>query len=129
MASLLANLLPFDQEPGDSNISQQSAAENAVSSETVKPKKYSQKSRLVTGKSQNWLARFFQVKPAIRVIALNASKVKARKDVYKKLLAWKQYGMEEVYLDKINSVIHGKVGEGNCKQRKRKAYTIPPELI
>ncbi|GES63155.1 putative serine/threonine protein kinase [Aspergillus terreus] len=65
------------------------------------------------GKSQNWFARVFHFKPATRVVALNASKMKARKEVYKILRKWKQYGLEEVYLDKANSIIHGKVGEVN----------------
>ncbi|KAL4890745.1 hypothetical protein BDV59DRAFT_204216 [Aspergillus ambiguus] len=65
------------------------------------------------GKSQNWFARVFHFKPATRVVALNASKMRGRKEVYKILRKWKQYGLEDVYLDKANSIIHGKVGEVN----------------
>lgn len=65
--------------------------------------------------SQNWFARVFQIKPAFRVIALNTSKVKGRKEVYKMLREWKEYGMENVYMDKSNSVVHGQVSEVNCK--------------
>jgi hypothetical protein len=65
--------------------------------------------------SQNWFARVFQIKPASRVIALNTSKVKGRKEVYKMLREWKEYGMENVYMDKSNSVVHGQVSEVNCK--------------
>lgn len=68
-----------------------------------------------SGGSHNWFARFFHVKPATRVVALKTSKVKARKDVYKVLRDWKQYGVEEVHLDKGKSVIYGRVGEVNCK--------------
>lgn len=63
----------------------------------------------------NWFARFFHVKPATRVVALDTSKVKGRKAVYKILRDWEQYGMEEVRLDKANSIIYGRVGQGNCK--------------
>ncbi|KAI2787156.1 hypothetical protein POX_f07519 [Penicillium oxalicum] len=63
--------------------------------------------------NQNWFARVFQIKPASRVIALNTSKVKGRKELYKMLREWEDYGMEDVYLDKNNSVVHGRVGAAN----------------
>ena len=65
--------------------------------------------------NHNWFARVFQIKPASRVIALNTSKVKGRKEVYKMLREWKDYGMENVYMDKSNSIVHGQVGEVNCE--------------
>lgn len=65
--------------------------------------------------NQNWFARVFQIKPASRVIALNTSKVKVRKEVYKLLREWRDYGMEDVYMDKSNSIVHGRVGEVNCQ--------------
>lgn len=65
--------------------------------------------------NQNWFARVFQIKPASRVIALNTSKVKGRKEVHKLLREWEDYGMEDVYMDKSNSVVHGRVGEVNCE--------------
>ncbi|OOQ82881.1 putative serine/threonine protein kinase (Kcc4) [Penicillium brasilianum] len=63
--------------------------------------------------NQNWFARVFQIKPACRVIALNTSKLKGRKEVYKMLREWKEYGMENVHMDKSNSVVHGRVSEVN----------------
>lgn len=68
-----------------------------------------------SGASQNWFARFFHIKPATRVVALQTSKTKARKEVYKTLREWKQYGMEDVRLDKAENIVYGRVGEGNCK--------------
>lgn len=65
--------------------------------------------------NQNWFARVFQIKPASRVIALNTSKVKGRKEVYKLLREWRDYGMEDVYMDKSNSIVHGRLGEVNCQ--------------
>ncbi|KAF9886235.1 hypothetical protein FE257_011848 [Aspergillus nanangensis] len=64
-------------------------------------------------KSHNWFARVFQFKPATRVVALSESKMKSRKDMYKILRKWKQYGLYDVYLDKTNSIIYGKVAETN----------------
>lgn len=65
--------------------------------------------------NQNWFARVFQIKPATRVIALNTSKVKGRKEVYRLLREWEDYGMEDVTMDKSNSIVHGRVGEVNCE--------------
>ncbi|KAL2830220.1 hypothetical protein BDW59DRAFT_177989 [Aspergillus cavernicola] len=64
-------------------------------------------------KSNNWFARVFQFKPATRVVVLNTSKIKGRKEVYKMLRDWKQYGIEDIHLDKANSIICGRVGESN----------------
>ncbi|KAL4870455.1 hypothetical protein BDV12DRAFT_207737 [Aspergillus spectabilis] len=65
------------------------------------------------GKSSNWFARVFQFKPATRVVALNTSRLKGRKEVYKMLREWQQYGIEDIHLDKANSIIYGRVGETN----------------
>lgn len=65
--------------------------------------------------NQNWFARVFQIKPASRVIALNTTKVKGRKEIYRLLREWKEYGMENVYMDKTSSAVHGRVSEVNCK--------------
>ncbi|KAL4911781.1 hypothetical protein BDW62DRAFT_217019 [Aspergillus aurantiobrunneus] len=65
------------------------------------------------GKSNNWFARVFQFKPATRVVALNTTKIKGRKEVYKMLREWRQYGIEDIHLDKANSIIYGRVGESN----------------
>jgi hypothetical protein len=67
-----------------------------------------------SGISNNWFARVFQFKPATRVVALNVSKIKGRKEIYKMLRDWKQYGIEDIHLDKPNSIIYGRVGESNC---------------
>lgn len=64
---------------------------------------------------QNWLARVFNLKPAQRVLAFNASKSKSRKEVFKILCDWQPYGMEDVQLDKVESIISGRVSEKNCK--------------
>lgn len=65
--------------------------------------------------NHNWFARVFQIKPATHVIALNTSKVKGRKELYKLLREWRDFGMEDVYLDKTNGIVHGRVSEANCK--------------
>ncbi|KAJ5298200.1 uncharacterized protein N7443_006320 [Penicillium atrosanguineum] len=73
--------------------------------------------------NQNWFARVFQIKPATRVIALNTSKVKGRKEVYRLLREWEDYGMEDVTMDKSNSVVHGRVGEVNFLRLREVEFT------
>jgi serine/threonine-protein kinase HSL1, negative regulator of Swe1 kinase len=67
------------------------------------------------GANQNWFARFFHVKPAVRIIAFKIPKAKIRKEVYRTLREWKVYGMEGVYLDRAENVVRGRVCESNCK--------------
>lgn len=77
------------------------------------PNPFHQKRRSIA--NHNWFARVFQIKPATQVIALSTSKVKGRKELYKLLREWRDFGMEDVYLDKTNSIVHGRVSEANCK--------------
>lgn len=78
--------------------------------------------------SQNWFARMFQIKPACRIIALNTSKVRSRKEVYQILRGWEDLGMEDVKMDKGNSIIRGRVGEVNCKFTSVSYYSSAPML-
>ncbi|KAL4805824.1 hypothetical protein BDV18DRAFT_13449 [Aspergillus unguis] len=77
------------------------------------PKTISRRTTRNSNRSNNWFARVFQFKPATRVVALNTSKIKGRKEIYKMLRDWKQYGIEDIELDKANSIIYGRVGETN----------------
>jgi serine/threonine-protein kinase HSL1 (negative regulator of Swe1 kinase) len=76
--------------------------------------------------NHNWFARVFQIKPATHVIALNTSKVKGRKELYNLLREWRDFGMEDVYLDKTNSIVHGRVSEANCKSF---ILSFPPTML
>ncbi|KAL2795974.1 hypothetical protein BJX66DRAFT_154168 [Aspergillus keveii] len=96
-----------DCEPASPLLEPPLEAEQLVTSD---PSKTRQRS---PGKSNNWFTRVFQFKPATRVVALNTSKIKGRKEVYKMLREWKQYGIEDIRLDKANNIIHGRVGESN----------------
>ncbi|GIJ90207.1 hypothetical protein Asppvi_009160 [Aspergillus pseudoviridinutans] len=98
----------------DTNPLLKRPAETERSFDTEKNQKPVPAGPKTNGKSQNWFARVFQIKPASRVVALNTSKLKGRKDVLKLLREWKQFGMEEAHLDKGNGVIRARVGEVNC---------------
>ncbi|KAI1979779.1 serine/threonine-protein kinase gin4 [Ophidiomyces ophidiicola] len=63
--------------------------------------------------SQNWFMKFFHIKPASRVIALSLSKSRARKEILKIIREWRKYGIEDIYYDRPNGVIRGRVGELN----------------
>ncbi|KAJ5787789.1 hypothetical protein N7457_002779 [Penicillium paradoxum] len=73
--------------------------------------------------NHNWFARVFQIKPATQVIALSTSRAKGRKELYKLLREWQDFGMEDVYLDKTNSIVHGRVGEANFLQLREVEFT------
>jgi hypothetical protein len=90
-------------------------SDSVSAQDPVPPKKLDKRQSRPSDANQNWFARFFHVKPATRVIAFNVPKIKCRKEVYKTLRDWKQYGMEDVQLDKAENIIHGRVAEGNCE--------------
>lgn len=73
---------------------------------------------------KNWLQHFFRVKPATRVIALNVNEVKGRWETYRILFGWKQYGMDEVHLDKEKGTIYGRVADVNCKSTTTQKFSL-----
>ncbi|KAJ5824839.1 hypothetical protein N7447_007179 [Penicillium robsamsonii] len=73
--------------------------------------------------NHNWFARVFQIKPATHVIALSTSKSKARKELYKLLREWRDFGMEDVYLDRANSIVHGRISEANVLHLREVEFT------
>jgi serine/threonine-protein kinase HSL1, negative regulator of Swe1 kinase len=70
--------------------------------------------------SQNWLARFFRIKPATRVMCLQVSKARARKDVIRVLRDWRKYGLRDVVCERRagGDIIRARVDACNCKFAK-----------
>ena len=69
--------------------------------------------------SQNWLARFFRIKPATRIICLQVSKGRARKDVVKVLRDWRKYGLRDVVCERRagGDMLRARVDACNCKSQ------------
>lgn len=67
--------------------------------------------------SQNWLAKFFRIKPATRIICLQVSKTRARKDIVRVLKEWRKYGLRDVVCEKRagGDMIRGRVDVCNCE--------------
>ncbi|KAL4794934.1 hypothetical protein BDV19DRAFT_389824 [Aspergillus venezuelensis] len=107
-ATVVEHANPFSDEE-QQELSAKNTQTNLPRTDT-KCQKTSNKAKTRTN---NWLARVFNIKPAVRVVALNTSKIKGRKEVYKMLREWKEYGIEDIELDKANSIIYGRVGESN----------------
>ncbi|KAK2736343.1 hypothetical protein FQN57_000793 [Myotisia sp. PD_48] len=61
-----------------------------------------------------WIPKFLHIKPATKVFALSLSKARAKKETIRILQGWKRYGLEDLFLDKHKSTLHGSVGELNC---------------
>jgi hypothetical protein len=68
---------------------------------------------------QNWLARLFHIKPAMRHLCFNILKRRARQEVAILLREWRQYGIKDVEVDKERNIIFARVGGKNCKFPKR----------
>jgi hypothetical protein len=67
--------------------------------------------------NQNWFAKFFHIKPATRVICLQTSKGKARKELVKILKEWRKYGIKDVISERRTGgdVVRGRVDASNCE--------------
>ena len=67
--------------------------------------------------SQNWLLKFFHIKPASRAIILPLSKVKARREIARTLNDWDKYGLKDVVVERREGqdVIRGRVDLKNCE--------------
>ncbi|RMD39206.1 hypothetical protein DV735_g5920, partial [Chaetothyriales sp. CBS 134920] len=49
---------------------------------------------------QNWFAKMFHIKPAMRIMSLSISKTRARKELVKVLKNWHKYGLRDVVFEK-----------------------------
>lgn len=67
--------------------------------------------------SQNWFAKFFGIKPASRIICLQISKARARKELVRTLKEWRKYGLRDIVCEKRagGDVVRGRVDACNCK--------------
>ncbi|KAH0846147.1 hypothetical protein FOPE_11009 [Fonsecaea pedrosoi] len=70
--------------------------------------------------NQNWFAKFFHIKPATRVVCLQISKAKAKKELVKILKEWRKYGLRDVVSERRggSDVVRGRVDASNYLQLK-----------
>jgi serine/threonine-protein kinase HSL1, negative regulator of Swe1 kinase len=64
---------------------------------------------------QNWLARLFRVKPAMRYLCFNISRKRTRQEIAILMREWRKYGMKDVQVDKERNIVFARVGQKNCK--------------
>ena len=64
---------------------------------------------------QNWLARLFRVKPAMRHLCFSMPRRRARQEVAILLREWRQFGIKDVEVDKERNIIFARVGSNNGK--------------
>lgn len=66
---------------------------------------------------QNWLARIFHVKPAKRHLCLSISQRRARQETVSLLREWKNFGIRDIEVDKLNNIVFARVAANNCESR------------
>ena len=71
--------------------------------------------RTIQPQHQNWLARFLKIKPAIRVLCFQVSKVRVRKEVAGVFRDWRKFGMRDIVVDKEAGRVFARVDVKNCK--------------
>ncbi|KAK3335684.1 hypothetical protein B0T19DRAFT_364263 [Cercophora scortea] len=73
---------------------------------------------------QNWLARLFRVKPAMRHLCLAIPKVRARQFIANMLKEWRQYGVRIVEVDKERNMIFARVLAKNYLGLKEVSFAV-----
>ncbi|KAL2141695.1 hypothetical protein VTI28DRAFT_2061 [Corynascus sepedonium] len=73
---------------------------------------------------QNWLARLFRVKPAMRYLCFNILRRRARQEMAILLREWRKYGIRDVEVDKQRNIIFARVGAKNYLNLKEVSFAI-----
>ncbi|KAJ0123371.1 BR serine/threonine-protein kinase [Diaporthe amygdali] len=73
---------------------------------------------------QNWLARLFRVKPAMRYLCLQISRRRARQEVTILLREWRKWGIRDVEVDKERNIVFARVGKKNFLNIKEVHFAV-----
>ncbi|KAB8337240.1 hypothetical protein FH972_021542 [Carpinus fangiana] len=76
------------------------------------------------GVQQNWLARFFNIKPASKVMCFSRGRGVARQELVRLLRSWRMYGMKDVVLDRGRNLIWGRLASPNYLGIKEVQFVI-----
>lgn len=61
------------------------------------------------GVSQNWLARFLNIRPATRTLCFNCGRGRTRQELVRLLRKWKDLGIRDVLLDRPRNLIFARL--------------------
>ncbi|KAM5439554.1 serine/threonine-protein kinase gin4 [Microsporum ferrugineum] len=106
---IASTISDVDSKPNDSGIE----LEDDSTAATTPTRRNSDDIPLATGYTNAWFSKILLMKPASKVLALNISKPRAKKEIIKIFKEWKKYGLEGLHLDNQNDIICGSVGELN----------------
>ncbi|KAK4102067.1 Pkinase-domain-containing protein [Parathielavia hyrcaniae] len=73
---------------------------------------------------QNWLARLFRVKPAMRYLCFNILKRRARQEMAILLRECRKYGIKDVEVDKGRNIIFARVGSKNYLNLREVSFAV-----
>ncbi|VBB73510.1 Putative serine/threonine-protein kinase [Podospora comata] len=73
---------------------------------------------------QNWLARLFRVKPAMRYLCFAIPKRRARQEMAILLRDWRKYGIKDIEVDKERNIIFACVAAKNYLNLKEVSFAI-----
>ncbi|KAI1335365.1 hypothetical protein F5Y15DRAFT_409212 [Xylariaceae sp. FL0016] len=73
---------------------------------------------------QNWLARFFRVKPMTKCLCFSLSKRRARNELYRVLRGWTDSGIRDLEVDKERNIIFARVSKSNILRVKEVSFAI-----
>ena len=67
------------------------------------------------GIQRNWLARFFNIKPASQVMCFCQGRGRVRQELVRLLRSWKAAGVRDVVFDREKNLVFARVIENNCE--------------
>ncbi|KAK4177025.1 hypothetical protein QBC36DRAFT_387010 [Triangularia setosa] len=73
---------------------------------------------------QNWLARLFRVKPAMRYLCFAIPKRRARQEMAILLRDWRKYGIKDIEVDKERNIIFARVAAKNYLNLKEVSFAV-----
>ncbi|KAK0655964.1 hypothetical protein B0T16DRAFT_424640 [Cercophora newfieldiana] len=73
---------------------------------------------------QNWLARLFRVKPAMRYLCFTMPKRRARQEIAILLREWRRHGLRDIEVDKNRNIVFARIGPKNYFNMKEVSFAI-----
>lgn len=78
----------------------------------------------LAGSERSWFARFFHLKPAIKILCFSIPRGRARKELVNLLQAWQRHGISEVQCSRETNTITARVDKQNALDIKPVSFRI-----
>lgn len=74
--------------------------------------------------SQNWLARFLNIKPTTKILSFSCGRGRARQEIVRLLRSWKAFGIRDVVLDRQRNLVFARLGSKNHLNLREVSFVV-----